>query len=718
MKVAAAFLLICFCIPLHGQNTLNLDDIWTNGTFTPRKLESIQWMQNSDFFLALNGNRIMKFEVEGGGQGQIVLDGNEINLQISEFSMNQDETKILLLTNKEAVWRRSYKGNYFLYDLADGTLKPLSEKGRQSFATFSPDSKMVAFVRDYDLYVKDIDKNEEIRITDDGRENEILNGWADWLYEEEFYMTRAFEWSPNSDKLAYIKFDLTDVPLYPLQNWTGLYTDVEKIRYSKPGEKVSEVSMKIYHLETNKEVEVNLGEEKDFYVPKFQWTKNNDLLSVMRLSRVQNKLDIMHVGAHSGMAQIVLIDASRTYVDFNFINELFYLDDGNSFVYPSEKTGYKHYFHFEMSGKLIRQITTGDFEVAKLIMADSKSGNLYYTSTEEGSTQRHFYEISLKGKRKRRLSIEPGWHEPTISPDGKYFVDHFSNLSTPPSFKVYSISNGKLLSTLEENAELSEKRKAFGLVVPELINFETVDSTFLNGYSILPPNIEQGKKVPALIYVYGGPNSQKVKNKWQFTGRELWHQYMVQKGYAVYCFDNRGTAAKGVIFKKQIYRNLGKMETEDQILIAKDLAKADFIDENRIGIWGWSYGGYMSALCKFLEPELYKTAVSVAPVTHWKYYDAAYTERYMQLPNDNEAGYEAFSPINLAGDLEGDFLLIHAAGDDNVHIQNSMELAKELVQQGKEFEYFVYPEGAHSINVGETRKHVYNKIAEYLLKNL
>ncbi len=718
MKLVQALYLICFCFPVFSQNVLDLDHIWVKGTFTPKEINSIQWYKNTDYFAGLKGNKIMRFSVTRGSQPEILLDGNEVNLQIAEFSISSDEENVLILANKTKIWRRSYQGDYFIFNTETRSLEQLNGSGDLSYATFSPDGKKVAYVKSYDLFIWDLEEGKEKRITDNGEENMVLNGFADWTYEEEFYLTKAFCWSPKSDKLAFLSFDQTQVPIYPLQVWEGLYTHSRELRYSKAGEKISDVDLMIYHLNDGKTIDVNLGPNDDVYVPAIQWTYNNDLLSAIRINRFQNKLEILHIGANSGMAQIILIDAARAFVDFNYLNELTYLADGESFIYPSEKTGYKHFFQFEMSGKIIRQITSGDWDADKLVLADSKSGNLYFTSTEEGPAERHFYEISLKGKKKRKLSEAKGWHKIQMSPDAKYFLDHHSNLSTPPSYKAYSTSNAKLLAEFEDNAELEEKRKSFGLVIPELTSFEGVDSTILQSYSITPKNIEPGKKYPALIYVYGGPGSQKVKNKWQFTERELWHQSLVQKGYFIFCVDNRGTAGKGVQFKKQVYRNLGKMESEDQILVAKSLQKKPEIDPERIGIWGWSYGGYMSSLCKFLEPELFRSAVAVAPVTHWGYYNAAYTERYMQQPSANQTGYAAFSPLNLSHGLKGDYMLIHAAEDDNVHLQNSMELAQKLVQEDKQFDFFVYPKGDHKINVGISRKNVYQKIADFILRTL
>jgi dipeptidyl-peptidase 4 len=722
MKVGKEVLSVCLflsiLIQVRGQNALTMEHIWSKGTFTPKKIESIYWFKDSKSFAGLNGNRIMQFFVDQDSRGKVLLDGNEINLVISDFSFNSEENKVLFLANKQKIWRRSFFGEYFIYDLDAGTLKPLADQGRQAYATFSPDGKKVAFVRDNDLFIKVLEKGEEKRITGDGSPQGIVNGAGDWVYEEEFEMTRAFCWSPESDKLAYLKFDQDSVPLYPIQKWNGLYTEIDGLKYPKPGENISRVKLIIYHLEDEKEVEVNLGAEPDIYIPSLQWTRKNDILSAFRLNRAQDKLEVLHIGAHSGMAQIILIDAARTYVDFNFLNELTYLKDGESFIYPSEKSGYKHYFHFDMSGNLLRQVTSGEWEVDELISADSKSGLLYYTSTEDSPLERHLYEISLKGKKKRKVSTIPGWHKVQISPDGKYYLDQFSNLSTAPSLSIFSTGNSKSIVEIESNPALEEKRLSFGLRVPELIQFETVDSVFLNGYVITPGNMQPENKYPVLIYVYGGPGSQKVRNEWLFEKRELWHQYMVQKGYVVYCFDNRGTGGRGVEFKKMVFRNLGKLESDDQIHIAKEIREIPFVDSARIGIWGWSYGGYMSAICKFLEPELFRLAVSVAPVSHWKFYDAVYTERYMGKPKKNPQGYDAFCPLNLAEKLKGDFLLIHAGGDDNVHIQNSMELAQKLIDEEKPFDFFVYPSGDHSINTGKSREHVYQKISDYLIEKL
>ncbi len=715
---ARIIVLSILAISVKAQTQLTQEDIWTNGNFTPRKIDKIYWFKDSESFAGLNGNKILEFSVDGDKKGKVLLDGNEQNIEISDFSFDPSEEKILVLTNKKPLWRRSYVGDYLLYDLKGGSIKALSDGGQQSYASFSPDGKKVAYVKAYNLYYKDLEKNEEIAITEGGSELGKVNGTADWLYEEEFYLTKAFEWSPEGDKIAFLSFDQEEVPEYDLQVWEGTYPGKKTIKYPKAGQTNPKVEVNIFHLATGKTINANMGQSQDIYIPMLVWTKNNDILSITRLDRAQKKLDIIHVGANSGMAQVILIDAARTFVDYNFIKELTYLDDGESFIYASEKTGFKHLFHFKINGQLIRQVTQGKYEVSELLRVDSKSGLIYYLSTEDGPAQRQVYEISLKGKKKRKLSTQAGWHKAYFSPDGKYFLDHHSSLSSAPSYSIYSVSNGRLELELEKNEAIKSRSEKYGLVTPELIQVELEDSVKLDGYVIKPSNMESGKKYPALIYVYGGPGSQKVKNQWQFKQRELWHQMMVQKGYVVYCFDNRGTGAKGVVFKKQVYRNLGKMESEDQIRVARTIAKYDFIDPERIGIWGWSYGGYLSSLCKFLDPDLFKLAVSVAPVTDWKFYNSAYTERYMEQPENNASGYESFTPLSLCSSHEGKLLLIHASGDDNVHIQNSMELVKKMVQENKKVDFMVYPEGAHSINFGDSRMNVYQKITDYLIENL
>lgn len=675
-------------------------------------------MKNGRFYTSLAQDTdgqpaVIQYDVTTGKAVGTLFKSGEIEMDGYELSPNED--KLLITTATEPIYRHSSRSIYYIYDLKTKQLAKLSAGGKQSNAAFSTDGSKVAFTRDNNLFIVDLTTNAEKAITADGAINRIIHGSTDWVYEEEFAFTRAFQWNADGTKLAYYTFDETEVPEYNMQVWGKLYPIDYRYKYPKAGEKNSVITLSVYDLAQNKAVKVDIGSETDIYIPRINWTQNPNLLSVRRMNRLQNKLDILHADAATGKTTVVLTETSPAYVDLELTDDLTYLADGKHFIHASERSGFKHLYLYDLSGKLMRQITNGNWEVADFIGVDEKKKLLYFTSTEVSPLERHLYSISLDGKNKKQLSAAAGTHHPDFSPDFAYYLDTFSDANTPLSVGLYTAPAGKLVKMLETNDDLKKRMQGYDLAKKEFFQFTTPDQTQLNGWLMKPTNFDANKKYPLFMFVYGGPGNQQVTNEWSYLA--LWFQLLTQKGYIVACVDNRGTGGRGAAFRQVTYANLGKYETQDQIEAAKYFGTLPYVDKNRIGIHGWSYGGYMTALCMTLGADYFKMGISGAPVTTWRFYDTIYTERYLKRPQDNPAGYDDNSPVTHAAKLKGKFLLIHGTGDDNVHFQNSVTLQQELINNGKQFETFVYPNQAHGVR-GKSRVHLYNLMTKFIVENL
>ncbi|MEM6297831.1 MAG: DPP IV N-terminal domain-containing protein, partial [Bacteroidota bacterium] len=641
-----------------------------------RSVGGINWMKDGGFYTEQRQNTIVKVNVETGEAVETLFDGSKVSPEVSvdAYSLSADEQKLLIQTERESIYRRSFKANYYLYDLKSKEFKALSEGGKQSYATYSPDGTKVAFVRGNNLFVTDLSTNKEKRITGDGKFNYVINGSTDWVYEEEFGFAKAFYWSPDSKKIAYYRFNEGFVREYNMQMWPqdleNPYPKDYRFKYPKAGEDNSKVSLFVYHHDKDQVVGLDIGMADDIYIPRMQWTNDANLVSFKKMNRLQNELQHYHSNATTGESTLIYEEKQpETYVDIEYSDDLIYLKDGKHFVCTSERDGYKHVYLYEMDGKLVRQVTKGEWEMSQFIGIDEskKTTTIYYISTEDSPLERQFYQIDLKGKKKEKISKEAGTHSVDMSPDFSYYLHYFSSATTPTKVSLVKTAKHEVIKVLEENKALQKNVEEYGYVPKEFFDFKTSDGLTLNGYMLKPEKLESGKKYPLLMYVYGGPSSQNVTNAWAGGGaRYGFHQMLVQQGYIVAVVDNRGTDARGAAFKKSTYAQLGKYEVQDQIEAAKFLGAKDFVDEERIGIWGWSYGGYMTALCMTVGAETFKMGISVAPVTTWRLYDTIYTERFLKRPQDNPSGYDDNSPINHVEKLKGDFLLIHGTGDDNV----------------------------------------------------
>ncbi len=707
-----------------AQKEITLAEVVQQNTFSQQSVYGIRWMNDGQFYSSRRENDIVKNDVTTGEVVETIVRGGDLDPQIDwvQYSFSDDESQILFMTDREGIYRRSYRAEFYVYNLATKTLTKLSEGGKQSYATFSPDGTKVAFVRDNNLFYTNLADMSEVQVTNTGKWNHIINGSTDWVYEEEFSITKAFFWSPDSKKLAYLTFDESHVKEYNMQTWPNggqqLYPTDYRYKYPKAGEQNAFVSLSIFHLDDAKTVSVDLGDEKDQYIPRMQWTQNPNLLSVRRMNRLQNQLDILHVEASTGKATTVYTEKSDTYIEVTD-EELVYLEDGKHFLKTSDKDGYQHLYLFDMDGKLVKQITQGAWDVTSFLGIDQsqKKPVAYYVSTEVSPLERHFYATEIESGKKSRLTEVAGTHSINMSKDFTYYLDYHSNTTQPLKVKLFSTKKNKEIKVLEDNAALADSAKAYGMVPKELFTFTTSENVALNGYMLKPANFDESQKYPVLMFQYSGPGSQQVMNAW--AGSNFWwHQMLTQKGYMVVVVDGRGTGGRGAAFKKITYGQLGKYEVIDQIAAAQYLKTLPYVDGARLGIWGWSYGGYMSSLCMMKGADHFKVGIAVAPVTSWRFYDTIYTERYLGLPQSNTSGYDDNSPLSHLEKLKGDFLLIHGTGDDNVHFQNTIALQDALIAANKQFDSFFYPNRAHGIYRNQARIHLYTLMTDFVLEKL
>ena len=725
------FLLAILCFSLAGnalaqeKQKITLDDIFRKGTFQARSVYGVNWMRDGQFYSSQVADQaqqavdVVQVDVRSGQPHSIILKGSELQmegktLKYDGYDFSEDETKILIETEHEPIYRRSSKGHFYVYDRASKKLQKLSQGDKQSYATFSPDNKYVAFVRDNNLFYVDLASMQERQITTDGKWNFIINGSTDWVYEEEFSFAQAFFWSPAGNQIAFYTFDETQVPEYNMQIWGPLYPQDYKFKYPKAGEKNAVVSISVFDLVSGKSTKMDIGTETDQYIPRINWTNTPNLLSIRRMNRLQNTLEILHANTKTGQSKVILTEKDKAYIDIT--DDLTYLANGKQFIQSSEKDGFKHLYLYDMNGKQVRQITKGNWEVDNFFGVNEKKGLLYFTSTEVSPLERHLYSIGLNGKNKKSLTPAKGTHTINMSRDLSYYLDYFSTINTPVMVSLHT-ADGKQIKVLEENEKLRNTMATFDLPKAEFFQFKTSENVTLNGYTIKPTNFDPNKKYPVLMFLYGGPGSQEVVDSWR--GRNyLWHSMLTQQGYIVTVIDNRGTGGRGADFKKVTYGNLGHYETLDQIEGAKYLGNLPYVDKARIGIWGWSFGGYMSSLAITKGADVFKAAIAVAPVTNWRFYDTIYTERFLKTPQENPKGYDDNSPVFYADRLKGKFLLIHGTGDDNVHFQNSVEMVNALVKANRPFESAYYPNRSHGISGGNTSIHLFTQMTDFVLRNL
>jgi len=719
--IIAAFLVATSLLSAQNKE-VTLEEIW-GGEFRQEYLQSLRSLSNGKEYAVRNFDRDTRnmsvdvYSYKTGEKTRTLISSADIDeLELfQDYTLSEDESKVLLSNNVSAIYRRSSVGDYYVYDFASKKLQKVAENQIQE-PTFSPDATKVAYVFENNIYVKDLTSEKTTQVTEDGKTNEIINGVTDWVYEEEFAFVRAFDWNKTGNKIAFLRFDETEVPEFSMDMYgtygKQLYPAQSVFKYPKAGEKNSEVSLHLYDLKTKKTSEVKL--EKDYeYIPRIEWTNNPAVLSVQATNRHQNMLDLIFVDAEKDTQKIVLNETDDAYIDVT--DNLTFLND-NSFIWTSEKDGWNHIYHYDKNGKLLDQVTKGDWDVTNYYGFDTNTGRIYYQSTENGSINRDVFSIRANGKNKAQLTQKRGTNSADFSSDFTYFINTYSSATTPNVFTLHSTKNGKKVRDIKDNQKLLDKLKPYGFSKKEFSTI-SINGNDLNMWMIKPKDFDPSKKYPVLMYQYSGPGSQSVTNTF-FGANDYWYQLLAQESYIVACVDGRGTGHKGAEFKKVTQKELGKFELEDQTAAAKKLGERDYIDAKRIGIWGWSYGGFMSSNAIFQSPETFSLAIAVAPVTSWRFYDSIYTERYMTTPQENPGGYDNNSPINHVDGLKGDFLLVHGGGDDNVHVQNTMQMVEALVQANKQFDWAIYPDKNHGIYGGNTRLHLYNKMTNFIKENL
>jgi dipeptidyl-peptidase 4 len=716
-------LVILFFIPsfIFAQKPIGLEDIWKKGTFAAKNVPGFSFRNDGRHYTQLELGEIKQYDITTGKSDATLLRAQEVKLAapydktIDDYSFSDDESKILFTNGTEQLYRRSSKANFFVFDTKTLRYQAVGGKSKQMYATFSPNAEKIAFVSDNNLFIKDLSSEEATQITTDGKINQIINGSSDWVYEEEFVTTKSFEWSPDGKKIAYLRFDERAVPEYTLEYFKDeSYPTAYKFKYPKVGQNNATVSVFIYDLETKKSTKVSNEEGPDTYYPRIKWTQDANKLCFTKLNRLQNELTLLIADAKTGDTYNLYQEKNKYYVALP--ENLIFLKDGKHFLWTSETNGFNHIWLHEMSGRPENAVTKGDWEVSKFYGIDESKGLIYYQSAERSPMERQVYVVDLQGNNKKCLTDAKGNNDAQFSTTFDYFVRTFSTLNSAPTFGVYD-RNGVLLRNLEENSRVSSLQTEYSVVKADFFKFKTSENVELNGWIMKPAKMKRKAKLPVLMYVYGGPGSQQVTDQWK-GGNYWWFQHLVQQGFIVACVDNRGTGGRGEEFKKMTYKQLGKYETIDQVEAAKYLGTQKNIDPTRIGIFGWSFGGYMASSCMFKGGDVFKAGIAVAPVTNWKWYDSVYTERYMQTEKENAEGYKANSPVYFADGLKGNYLLIHGTADDNVHFQNSIEMTNNLIAANKQFDTYFYPNRNHGIYGGNARLHLYQKMTDFLNQKL
>jgi len=716
ITILFTFLFISVTTVTAQKKEITLEEIW-GGAFRTQGMDVLRSMKNGTQYTVLNFNRnprsssLDKYDYATLEKVEtIVASSGEIPF-FSSYEFSEDESKIILATEVEPIFRRSRLGIYYIYDIATKSIKKISANKIQE-PELSPNGSKVAYAYENNLYLMDLASGSTRQVTTDGVYGSIINGITDWVYEEEFGFVQAFEWNSDGTKIAFIRFDETNVPQFSMDVYgTELYPSQNEFKYPKAGEENAKVSLHIYDIESGQISEVDLGDT--YYIPRIQWMNNPNYLSVQTLNRNQNNLVIHEVNAKDNSIKTLLAEKDEAYVDVHD-NLTFLADD--SFIWTSENDGYNHLYLYNQDGELMNQITKGPWEVTNYYGYDQANDRIYYQSTENGSINRGVYSISSSGKNKRALSAQEGTNSADFSADYTYYINTFSSATTPYRFTLHRAKDGKKITDIKDNSTLKNKLNDYEIVEKEFSTI-SINGNDLNMWMIKPADFDASKEYPLMMFQYSGPGSQQVANRWMGSN-DYWHQLLTSKGIVVACVDGRGTGFKGRDFKKSTYMNLVKYETEDQIAAAEALSERSYIDEDRTGIWGWSFGGHMSTNALLKGNEVFEMAIAVAPVTSWRFYDTIYTERFLRTPQENPEGYDNESPFNYPEMLKGDYLLVHGSGDDNVHLQNTMRMAEALIQANKQFEWAVYPDKNHGIYGGNTRRHLYRKMTDFVIEKL
>lgn len=719
------FLLLFPLISVAQKKQITVADLYQYYTFRTQSIPGFNSMKDGRFYTEIdNSGNLLKKSFETGETVSILIKAEELktadgeNISLNNYQFSQDESKILINTHKHSIYRRSFTAIPFVFDLKTKKLYKISNTP-VLHATFSPDGTKVAYVRSNDLFYKELKTGKEIQVTFDGKKNHIINGNCDWVYEEEFGFSKAFQWSPQSDQIAYYRFNESRVPQYtiPFYTDTSNYPTLYTYKYPKAGEANSIVTIHVYDLKTEEKHNMDIGENTDQYIPRIKWTKNNNILCIYRMNRLQNKLELLLNNTATGENHTLYTDTDQWYIDDNLLDDLFFLKDGEHFIIVNENDGWRHAYLYNMEGEKIARLTQGNRSVDEVAGIDEKNKLFYFITATPSPMNRQLFSVNFKGKNLEQLTTDTGWHEIAFNSDHTYFLDEYSTINTPPVFTIKN-NKGEAIRQLEDNAALKKVMNEYELSTAHFMKVPNADGVKLNAWMLKPPDFDSTKKYPVLFMTYGGPGSQSVTNRWGTVS--FWQQMLAEKGYIIFCMDNTGTGFRGEEFKKKYtYLQLGWKEIHDQMDAAKWLrSHLNYVDSSRLGFWGWSYGGFMSSLAITLGSNIFHEAIAVAPVTSWRYYDNIYTERYMRTPKENPEGYNKTSPIQYAGRLKGNFLIIHGTGDDNVHFQNSVMFSEALIQANKQFQQAYYPNNNHGIYGGNTRMQLFTRMTDFILKNL
>lgn len=725
-------LLAIFVTGIQAQQKVTLRDI-AQGTYRAQGISGLKPMLDGEHYTQISSDhkRIVKYSFKTGEEVGTLFDvttARDCDLKsFDDYILSPDEKLILIQTETKPIYRHSFTAVYYIYNVKNNKMEPLSNNGPQQVPLFSPDGNQIAFVRNNNIYlVKLLFGNSESQVTKDGEYNHVLNGIPDWVYEEEFSFNRAFDFSADSKMIAYVRFDESAVPMFSFPWYKGLapektsyatYPGAYEYKYPKAGEVNSKVSVHTYDIKSHVTRKMDLQIDSDGYIPRIKFTSDPEKLAIMTLNRHQNRLDLYMANPRSGLCKVAIRDEAEQYIkESAYSNIKFYPEH---IVMMSEKDGYNHLYLYTIAGNLVKQITKGQFEVTSFLGWNQKANVFYYASNEGSPLRTAIYKIDGKGK-KTKLSTRTGSNSAIFSTNQKYYINTFSNISTPTLITLND-NRGKELTTLLDNSKLKAQTAQLNMPQKEFFTFRTSSGVELNGWMMKPANFNANKKYPVILHQYSGPGSQQVIDRWgigSFGDGGLFEAYMCDKGYIMVCVDGRGTGGRGAAFEKCTYLQLGVKEAEDQVETARYLGTLPYIDGKRIGIWGWSFGGYNTLMSMSDGSGAFKAGVAIAAPSDWRFYDTVYTERFMRTPKENAEGYDAGSAIKRAPQLKGSLLLIHGTADDNVHYQNCAEYSEALVQAGIQFDMQVYTNRNHGIFGGKTREHLMNRVANFFIQNL
>ncbi|MFT4762552.1 MAG: dipeptidyl-peptidase-4 [Saprospiraceae bacterium] len=720
------FMVTIIATPMFAQEatTITVEDIYASRKLSAKRISGFNFLNDGKHYTRLEGTKINQYDLTTGEMVATLFDAGEVpentdfNGQIDSYQFSDDEGQIVIASQTEQIYRRSTRAKYYVYKRKTKSLTPIYNDGKIRYATFSDQGDKVAFIFENNLYFKKISDKKVTQVTFDGKINEIINGGTDWVYEEEFAFSRGFQWSPDGSKIAYYRFDETEVKEFTMTNYRDdAYPEYVTFKYPKVGAKNSKVSIIIYNVTENAVAKVKMAKPME-YIPRIVWSKDSGKLIVFNMNRHQNFLQLLAADTKTGETTVLLEEKNKYYIDIH--DNLTFLEDGKQFVWISEKDGWNHVYLYDMKGQQVAQLTSGKWEVTNFYGVDEVNNKFYYQAAKDGPMRRHIYEGNLQRLKQqtadRQMTTEKGTNTAQFSSTFDYYVNTHAAINSPSNYTVYT-RGSKAVRVIEDNATLKATQKEMNVLPVEFFEFFTEEKVKLNGYMIKPTNFDANKKYPVFMYQYSGPGSQQVVDSWR-GANYWWFQMLAQQGYLIACVDGRGTGARGEEFKKMTYKQLGHYETLDQIEAAKWLGRLPYTDANRIGIFGWSYGGYLSSLAILKGNDVFKAAIAAAPVTNWKWYDSIYTERYMQTSEENPEGYQQNSPVYFADQLKGNYLLVHGMGDDNVHFQNTAEMANALIAANKQFDTYFYPNRNHGIYGGNTRLHLFTKMTNFLTEHL